>query len=82
MARLRSEAIRAMTPEERQRKLQELRTELMHERGVSAMGGAPPSPGRLGALRRDIARLLTIIKEETREDARGGEPRVDQEETT
>ena len=30
-------------------KLKELRSELMHERGVAAMGGAPPSPGKIRA---------------------------------
>jgi large subunit ribosomal protein L29 len=36
----------------------------MHERGVSAMGGAPANPGAIRALRTDIARILTIQKEE------------------
>lgn len=60
--------IREMTPEEREKKLKELREELMHERGVSAMGGSPPSPGRMRQLRRTIARLLTIINEERRRE--------------
>ncbi|MCD6410836.1 MAG: 50S ribosomal protein L29 [Thermoplasmata archaeon] len=60
--------IREMTPEEREKKLRELREELMHERGVSAMGGSPPSPGRMRKLRRTIARLLTIINEERRRE--------------
>ena len=38
--------------------------ELMHERGVSAMGGAPSSPGAIRALRLNIARILTVQKEE------------------
>ena len=42
----------------------ELRDELMHERGVSAMGGAPSSPGAIRALRLNIARILTVQKEE------------------
>ena len=45
-------------------KLKELRDELMHERGVSAMGGAPSSPGAIRALRLNIARILTVQKEE------------------
>ncbi|RLF35728.1 MAG: 50S ribosomal protein L29 [Thermoplasmata archaeon] len=60
--------IREMTPEEREKKLRELREELMHERGVSAMGGSPPSPGRMRKLRRTIARLLTVINEERRRE--------------
>ncbi len=53
-----------MTPEERKKKLGELREELMHEMGVSAMGGAPPSPGKIRSLKRQIARLLTVINNE------------------
>lgn len=46
------------------KKLSELRDELMHERGVAAMGGAPPNPGKIRALRKNIARILTIMSEE------------------
>jgi len=46
------------------KKLTELRDELMHERGVAAMGGAPPNPGKIRALRKNIARILTIMREE------------------
>lgn len=53
-----------MSPEEREKKLKELRDELMHERGVAAMGGAPASPGRIRALRTEIARMLTVMREE------------------
>lgn len=61
---LKAKEIRAYTPEERQEKLQELKQELMHERGVAAMGGSPPSPGKIRQLRTSIARILTIIHEE------------------
>lgn len=66
MPLLRTKEIRAMDPEGREKKLTELREELMHERGVAAMGGAPPSPGKIRALRTNIARILTIIGEEER----------------
>ncbi len=46
------------------KKLSDLRDELMHERGVAAMGGAPPNPGKIRALRKNIARILTIMREE------------------
>jgi large subunit ribosomal protein L29 len=64
MPLLRTKEIRAMDPEARAKKLSELREELMHERGVAAMGGAPPNPGKIRALRKNIARLLTIGSEE------------------
>jgi large subunit ribosomal protein L29 len=61
---LKAKEIRAFTPEERKDKLLELKRELMHERGVAAMGGSPPSPGKIRQLRTSIARLLTIMREE------------------
>ncbi len=64
MAVLKSTEIREMSPEGRSDKLKEIRDELMHERGVAAMGGAPINPGQIRALRISIARLLTIMKEE------------------
>jgi large subunit ribosomal protein L29 len=61
---LKAKEIRDFTPEERLEKLQELKSELMHERGVAAMGGSPPSPGKIRQLRMSIAKLLTIMREE------------------
>ncbi|RLF29077.1 MAG: 50S ribosomal protein L29 [Thermoplasmata archaeon] len=61
---LKAREIRELTPEERRKKLKELREELMHERGVAAMGGSPPSPGKIRQIRVSIARLLTIMREE------------------
>jgi large subunit ribosomal protein L29 len=58
--------IREMTPEDREKKLKEIRVTLMHERGAAAMGGAPSNPGKIGTLRKGIARILTIIREERR----------------
>ncbi len=60
---LKAKQIREMTPEERERKLNELRRELMHEKGIAAMGGAPVSPGKLRALKKQIARILTVMNE-------------------
>lgn len=64
MASIRASEIRDMTAEERNQKLKELRNELMYERGVAASGGAPTSPGAIRAIRTNIARILTIQKEE------------------
>ena len=79
MALLRSREIREMDPEARAAKLKELRSELMHERGVAAMGGAPPSPGKIRALRKSINRLITIIAEE--EKRKRGDKKVPTEAT-
>jgi len=61
---LKAKEIREYTPEERREKLKELKSELMHERGVAAMGGSPPSPGRIRQIRMSIAKMLTIMQEE------------------
>jgi large subunit ribosomal protein L29 len=61
---LKVKELRQMNPEERNEKLKELKEELMHERGVSAMGGSSPSPGKIRQIRQSIARILTIMQEE------------------
>lgn len=66
MALLKTREIRGMEAEARMTKLRELQQELMHERGVAAMGGAPPSPGKIRALRKNVARILTVLSEEER----------------
>jgi len=77
MSLLRTKEIRAMDAEGREKKLVELRDELMHERGVAAMGGAPPNPGKIRALRKNIARILTISTEEEKlGDAPGPTPKT------
>ncbi|MDQ1371887.1 MAG: large subunit ribosomal protein [Candidatus Thermoplasmatota archaeon] len=66
MALLKTKDLRAMRPEDVRAKLKEFGDELMHERGVAAMGGAPASPGRIRALRTNIARIHTIMLEQER----------------
>jgi len=60
---LRSSEIRDMSNDERKKQLLELRSELMNEKGIASMGGQPNSPGRMRALKRQIARTETIIRE-------------------
>ena len=62
--KLKAKEIREFTPEERREKLDELKSELMHERGIAAMGGSPPSPGKVRQLRMSIVKILTIMQEE------------------
>jgi len=64
LAILRAKEIRKMKAEERQEKLAELYAELRRLRAKVASGGAVESPGRLRELRRSIARILTIQREE------------------
>ncbi|MFB6159902.1 MAG: 50S ribosomal protein L29 [Haloferacaceae archaeon] len=61
---LHPEEIRDMTPAEREAELEELETELLNAKAVQAAGGAPDDPGRIGELRRTIARIKTIRREE------------------
>ena len=60
---LHPEEIRDMTPVEREAELDDLETELLNARAVQAAGGAPDDPGRIGELRRTIARVKTIQRE-------------------
>ncbi len=66
MAILKPNEIRDMNLEEMEAELAELRSELARERAVAAAGGSLENPGRVKELRRTIARVLTIMKEEQR----------------
>ncbi len=63
---LRMKDIRRMTPEERMRKLMELRTELVRLRTVIKAGGAVENPSRIRELRKAIARILTVENEKVK----------------
>ncbi|MFC7154196.1 50S ribosomal protein L29 [Halomarina halobia] len=86
MAILYTDEIRDMTPAERRVELEELETELLNARAVEAAGGAPDDPGRIRELRRTIARIKTIQREEGDDGAQsaserssGDEPRDEDE---
>lgn len=64
MAILHPEEIRDMTAAEREVELDEMETELLNAKAVQAAGGAPENPGRIGELKRTIARIKTIQREE------------------
>lgn len=61
---LRVQEIRDMSSDERYEKIQELRTELTKLRTMVNAGGAIENPGRVKALRKAIAKLLTVMNEE------------------
>jgi large subunit ribosomal protein L29 len=69
MAILYTAEIRDMTPAEREAELEELETELLNAKAVQAAGGAPDNPGRVKELKRTIARIKTIQREEGDLDA-------------
>ncbi len=63
MAILRVDEIRNMNLNERQDELDKLKLELIRERAIASAGGAPENPGRIGEIRKTIARIKTIQKE-------------------
>jgi large subunit ribosomal protein L29 len=63
MAILRTKEIRAMSLDERADELETLKNELVRERALTSAGGAPDNPGRIGEIRRTIARIKTIQNE-------------------
>jgi len=63
MTILRPSEIRAMSREERLKKLEELRAELIRLRAM-ARRGTLDKPGRIREIKRTIARILTINHEE------------------
>jgi large subunit ribosomal protein L29 len=56
--------IREMSDEDRDEKLQELRTELTKIQTMIKAGGAVENPGRSKVLRKAIAQILTVINDE------------------
>jgi len=66
--KLRPSDIRRMSPEERERMLRELKMRLVTLR-YKAAAGTLENPGELREVRRNIARILTIINEERRSSA-------------
>ncbi|TRO42904.1 50S ribosomal protein L29 [Candidatus Bathyarchaeota archaeon] len=66
MAILRLKEIREMSPEKRKEKITEYRTELARLKTMVAAGGSIDNPAKIRALRKTIARLLTIEAENIR----------------
>jgi len=61
---LKVQEIREMSQTERTRKIGELRTELSKLRTMIKAGGSIENPGRVKALRKAIARIMTVMREE------------------
>ncbi len=60
---IRVKEIREMSSEERRKKLNEFRTELLRLKTMVKAGGTVENPARIKELRRAIARILTIENE-------------------
>jgi large subunit ribosomal protein L29 len=61
---IRLKEIRDMSSESRTKRLGELRTELQRLRTMIKAGGTVENPARVKALRRAIARILTVENEQ------------------
>ncbi len=67
MAHIKSRDLDQMTPEQRERRLLELKEELLQLRAQQALGGSSSNAGAYKQTRRSIARLLTKMGEEKKE---------------
>ena len=61
---MRMSEIRRLKPEQRDARLKQYRRELMDLRSMLSAGGSIDNPGRIGAVKRTIARLITVKNEE------------------
>jgi large subunit ribosomal protein L29 len=68
---LRMRELRELSDDDLRRRIADAENDLLRERGVAAMGGAPPSPGRMRALRTNVARSLTVLSERAIAPAKG-----------
>jgi len=71
MTLFRIDEIRKMSASERNDELESLLKDLMRERGVIATGGSPDNPGRVGEIRKTIARIKTVQREAARSGGAG-----------
>ncbi|MEM7825719.1 MAG: 50S ribosomal protein L29 [Candidatus Aenigmatarchaeota archaeon] len=63
MAAIKSKQIRGMKIEELNKRLSELRLELLKEMANVKMGRPVKNPGKIKELKKSIARILTLKKE-------------------
>lgn len=63
MAILKTSEIRDMGKDELQEKMNDLKKELVEEKGQIETGGFADNPGRLKEMRRTIARIKTVLNE-------------------
>lgn len=72
MPLLRIKEIREMTPEERAKKLMDLKAELMRLKTMIKAGGNIENPARVKQLRKAIARILTLERGQGFKSKNGG----------
>ena len=67
---MKASEIREMSATETGEKLAQLRKDLAKERATIASGTRPENPGKIRAMRKDIARMLTILNEKERKEVK------------
>ena len=60
---LRMSQMREMSREDQEKRLEEFRTELSKVKTMINAGGSIENPGKVKALRKTIARMLTVMRE-------------------
>ncbi len=60
MAILKNREIKDLSNDELNRKLEELKLSLAKERGKIGVGGVAENPGKIGEIRKTVARILTM----------------------
>lgn len=68
MAMVRTKQLREMSDKDRNSRLSEMKLDLMKETGGIKMGKPVKNTGRIGELKRSIARILTIKNEIRRQN--------------
>jgi large subunit ribosomal protein L29 len=63
MASFKLSELREMSVPELEEKIVELRSQLSRERALISSGTRPENPGKIKKIRKNIARLLTVLNE-------------------
>jgi len=63
MAIIDIDEVREMDQTEIKQQISDLQKELVQERGQIEVGGFSENPGRIGEMRKTIARMKTVLKE-------------------
>jgi large subunit ribosomal protein L29 len=63
VAIFRTDEIRDMDSSEIKQQISDLQKELVEERGQIEVGGFSDNPGRIGEMRKTIARMKTVLNE-------------------
>ena len=62
MAIIKKNQLKDMSHDDLIKRLDELKLELVKDRGQIAVGGSPSNPGRVKTLKKTIAKILTELK--------------------